>query len=242
MVDAFLHAHSNAICLPIPDAPPVMTTVDDAILPILGNLEFPLDICSMQNHQWLELIAIASGIISVWFSKKENTWVFPTGLLNTIIYVYLSFQSDLFGEALVNFYYTIMSLYGWYNWLRKDRNNIKIVKVKFSSRREWTEQVLFFSVVFFALFASLIYIKGEFAPGAIPWADALASATAFTAMWLMARKKVESWIWWIMTNVASIPLYFVKGLQYTSGYYAILLVLAVAGWSDWRKRAKLNEQ
>lgn len=190
--------------------------------------------------QALEIIAILSGIISVWFSKKENIWVYPSGLIGTILYVYISIKGDLYGEATVNLFYTIMSIYGWYNWLRKDLQDHRIVKVTFSSSRDWIIQCGFFAIIYLLLFLSLSFIKQYFFPGAIPWADALASAAAFTGMWLMTRKKVESWIWWIITNTCSIPLYFLKGYTFTSGYYAVLLVLAVAGLSSWRKKA--NEQ
>ncbi len=190
--------------------------------------------------QALEIIAILSGIISVWFSKKENIWVYPTGLIGTILYVYISIEGDLYGEATVNLYYTIMSVYGWYNWWRKDQQEHRIVKVTFSSSRDWMIQFVFFAIIYLLLFVSLSFIKQYFFPGAIPWADALASAAAFTGMWLMTRKKVESWIWWIITNTCSIPLYFIKGYTFTSGYYALLLVLAVWGLSSWRKKA--NEQ
>ncbi|NBO50270.1 MAG: nicotinamide riboside transporter PnuC, partial [Chitinophagia bacterium] len=90
--------------------------------------------------QALEIIAILSGIISVWFSKKENIWVYPSGLIGTILYVYISIKGDLYGEATVNLFYTIMSVYGWYNWLRKDLQDHRIVKVTFSSSRDWIIQ------------------------------------------------------------------------------------------------------
>jgi nicotinamide mononucleotide transporter len=188
----------------------------------------------------LEIIAIASGIISVWFSRKENIWVYPTGLINTLVYVYLSFEGDLFGEAAVNFYYTIMSFYGWYNWTRKDQSKTLIVHVTHSSKSEWHGELGFFAGIYVVIFIALTYIKNAFAPGAIPWADALASASAFTAMWLMTKKKVNSWVWWIVTNVASIPLYFVKGYTFTAVYYTILLVLAIMGLQTWRKKANEN--
>jgi nicotinamide mononucleotide transporter len=188
---------------------------------------------------WLEYIAVCSGIISVWFSRKENVLVYPTGLINTIFYIYLSFQGGLLGEASVNFYYTVMSLYGWILWTRKDQQHHILLKVTSSSKKEWIEQLLFFAVFYITIFLALTELKKNFAPGAIPWADAFASATAFTGMWLMTRKKVESWIWWIATNIASIPLYFVKQYVFTSVYYVVLLVLAVAGLIEWRKRAKM---
>ena len=194
----------------------------------------------MDAIKLLEIIAIASGIISVWFSRKENIWVYPSGLINTLVYVYLSFEGDLFGEAAVNFYYTIMSLYGWYNWMRKDQSKTLFVLVTHSSKSEWQGELGFFAGIYVVIFIALTYIKNAFAPGAIPWADALASASAFTAMWLMTRKKVNSWVWWIVTNLASIPLYFVKGFTFTAVYYTILLVLAIMGLQTWRKKANEN--
>jgi nicotinamide mononucleotide transporter len=185
----------------------------------------------------IEEIAIVFGIISVWFSKKENIWVFPSGLINTTFYVYLSIKGDLYGEALVNLYYTGMSLYGWYNWLRLNNKNERVLHISNSTSTEWVYEILFFSILYLVIFFSLRYIKTGFAPGAIPWADALASASAFTGMWLMTRKKVNSWIWWIITNTASIPLYYVKGYEKTSIYYIILLVLAILGLQEWRKKA-----
>jgi nicotinamide mononucleotide transporter len=187
--------------------------------------------------KYLEWTAILSGILSVWFSKKERIWVYPTGLVGTILYIYLSFKGDLYGEAAVNFYYTIMSFYGWWNWARRDQEKKKIVRIKFSTRKEWLQQIMFFFLLFAIIYFCLVYIKSAFAPEAIPWADAFASASALTGMWLMTRKKVESWIWWMITNIASMPLYYVKGFAPTSLYYFILLVLAIFGFQEWKKKA-----
>ena len=191
----------------------------------------------MKQTGLLEYIAVFSGIASVWFSRKESILTYPVGLLNTIFYVYLSLVNHLPGEASVNLYYTIMSIYGWYLWLRKDRSNEPVLHITHSNGRMWVYQVLFFAGFYLAIFFSLTYLKKNFFEGAIPWADAFASATAFTGMWLMTRKKVESWYWWIATDIASVPLYFVKGLVFTSVYYLILSVMAVYGLVEWRRRA-----
>jgi nicotinamide mononucleotide transporter len=183
---------------------------------------------------WIEMIAVVSGVVSVWYSKKENILVYPTGLLNTIIYIYISIKGHLLGEASVNMYYTIMSVYGRYLWTRVDPNKHTIVlQITKSSVQDWRNQLLFFAGFYIIIYFSLLFLKREFAPEAIPWADALASASAYTAMWLMARKKVESWFWWIITNMASIPLYFIKGYAFTSVQFIILLILAIAGWRSW---------
>jgi nicotinamide mononucleotide transporter len=189
----------------------------------------------------VEFIAVLAGIGSVWFSRKENILVYPVGLINTIFYIYLSIKGHLLGEASVNLYYTIMSIYGWVLWTRKDKKSHEtILHIRFSNRKEWIQQLLFFCGFYCAIFFALRWAHDAFAPEAIPWADAFASATAYTGMWLMARKKVESWIWWIATNLASIPLYFVKGYVFTSVQFVVLLILAVAGLMEWRKRARIQ--
>lgn len=192
----------------------------------------------MKNTTWLEYIAVFAGIASVWFSRMENILVYPVGLINTIIYIFLSFKFHLLGEATVNFYYTIMSIYGWILWTKRNQQHQLKVVITNSTLKDLRNQLLFFAFFYISIFIALAYLKKEFAPGAIPWADALASATAFTGMWLMAKKKVESWYWWIATNIASIPLYFVKGLVFTSVYYLVLLIFAFWGLAEWKKRSK----
>lgn len=185
----------------------------------------------------LEYIAVFAGITTVWFSKKENILVYPVGLANTIIYIYLSLKYNLIGEASVNLYYTIVSIYGWILWTKKDEKKELVVHISFSSRKEWIQQLLFFFAFYVVLFFSLSFLKKYFS-GAIPWADAFASATAYVGMWLMAKKKVESWWWWIATNIASVPLYYVKGLAFTSVYYVILFGLAISGLFEWQRRGR----
>jgi len=191
----------------------------------------------MQHTSLLEYIAVLFGIASVWYSRKENILVYPVGLVNTIIYVYISIKGSLLGEASVNFYYTVMSIYGWILWAKKNEEQEHIVLITWSDTKEWLQELSFFASFYIAIFVALTYLKKDFAPGAIPWADAFASATAFTGMWLMARKKVESWYWWIATNLTSIPLYFVKHYVFTSIYYIILLIMAFWGLKEWMHRA-----
>jgi nicotinamide mononucleotide transporter len=194
----------------------------------------------LRNTTPLEYIAVFTGIASVWFSRIENILVYPVGLVNTIIYIYLSLKGELFGEAAVNLYYTIVSIYGWILWTKKDTRSNYILHVTRSTKKEWAQQVVFFLVFFTAIYFSLLYLKKAFAANTIPGADAFASAAAFTGMWLMAKKKVESWYWWIATDIASVPLYFAKNYVFTSVYYFILFIMAIFGLLEWRKRAKLR--
>ena len=190
----------------------------------------------------LEFIAVIAGIVSVWFSKKEHILVYPVGLINTIVYVYISVKGDLIGEASVNIYYTIMSIYGWYLWTKKNPSHQKILHITSASQKEWLQHLSFFIFCYAAICFSLVELKKNFYPGAIPWADAFASATAFTGMWLMAKKKLESWYWWIATNIASIPLYFVKHYVFTSIYYFVLLILAFAGLVAWKNKMRYAKE
>jgi nicotinamide mononucleotide transporter len=205
------------------------------------NISFFLHafITSLQQTTWPEYVAVFAGIASVWLSAKENIWLYPIGLINTIIYIYISCSGSLFGEAAVNGYYTFMSIYGWYRWSKKDKQEHIITQIAYATTREWYSQLLFFIVAYLIVYGALVYLQQSFAPNAVPLADALASATAFTGMWLMTKKKVESWYWWMATNITSIPLYFVKNYVLTSLYYCILLIMAVIGWIEWNKKAKL---
>jgi nicotinamide mononucleotide transporter len=131
-----------------------------------------------------------------------------------------------------------MSIYGWWQWTRKDAQQQLVLHISYSSKREWKQQLLFFGVGYAVIYLILVYLKKYFAGDAIPWADAFASAAAYTGMWLMTRKKVESWYWWIATNIASIPLYFSKHYVMTSVYYLILLVMAIQGLIAWKHNCK----
>ncbi len=197
-------------------------------------------VAGMKATTLLEYIGVICGIASVWYSRKENLLVYPTGIINTVIYIWLSYKGHLLGEAAVNLYYTIMSIYGWWLWTRKDREQHTLLHITYSNRNWILYQLLFFSLFFIVLYVLLTYAKQGFAKEAIPLADAFAAATAFTGMWLMAKKKVESWYWWIITNFASIPLYFVKHYVFTSVYYVVLLIMAFYGLAEWKKRVKLR--
>lgn len=204
---------------------------------IILNDIFHQFVTGLRQTSLLEFVAVISGIVSVWFSRKENILVYPSGLLNTIIYIYLSIKGHLLGEASVNIYYTIMSIYGWILWSKKDDSKHAVVIIKHSSAKEWVIHLLFFAAFYISIYLALSYLKKEFAPGAIPAADAFASASAYTGMWLMAKKKVESWYWWILTNITSIPLYFIKGYVFTSFQFLVLLIMAFAGLAAWHKKA-----
>lgn len=180
---------------------------------------------------WLEFVAVVFGIASVMLSRIEHIWVYPTGIINTTIYIYLCFLGGLYAEAGVNFYYTVMSIVGWVLWTQKKEGG-EILHISKSNAKEWRNALVFFAACWLVLYV----ILKSFTDSTVPLADGFASAAAYTAMWLMARKKLENWVWWGITNVASIPLYFIKGYVFTSFQYVVFLVLSVLGYLEWHRR------
>ena len=179
----------------------------------------------------LEIIAVVFGILSVWFSKKNNILVYPTGMISTSIFTYLLFKWSLLGDMMINAYYFMMSIYGWYIWTRKV-NNIVTPISKVNSPEKITSLIIFF---FSLSFVYGIYNYFDKWGSYTSYIDNFTTAIFFVAMWLMANRKIESWVFWIIGNIISIPLYFYKGLTFTSIQYIIFTVIAISGYYTWKK-------
>ena len=180
----------------------------------------------------LELIAFVFNIASVWFSKKNNIWVFPTGMIGTAIFVYLLYKFDLLGDMFINGYYFIMSIYGWYFWSKKDKSEQlpPITRVTNSEKR--TSIIIFICTMMFVV--TVYYLSDKFNTW-MAYVDTLTTAIFFVGMWLMAKRKIESWTYWIIGNIITIPLYFYKGLTFSSLLYIVLTVIAIYGYIEWKK-------
>ena len=179
----------------------------------------------------LEIIAVFFGFLSVWFSKNNNILVFPTGMINTSIFVYLLLKWSLLGDMIINAYYFIMSIYGWYFWLKGTNNTVTPIS-KVSNKDIRIVILLFISS---SVFVSLVYTFFDKWETIVSYIDILTTAIFFAAMWLMAKRKVESWIFWIVGNIISVPLYLHKGLAFTSIQYFIFTVIAIAGYIKWKE-------
>mgnify|MGYP000736213559 FL=1 len=180
----------------------------------------------------LEITAVFFGFASVWYSKQNNILVFPTGLISTSIFVYLLFKWQLLGDMMINGYYFIMSFYGWYIWTRKvDAKNLTPI-----SRATKSEQII--AVIIFALTLVLVYQVYQFYDMWTNWVayvDTLTTALFFVGMWLMAKRKIENWYFWVVADIISIPLYLYKGLTFTSIQYFGFTILAIFGFLAWKK-------
>lgn len=179
----------------------------------------------------LEIIAVFFGFLSVWFSKNNNILVFPTGMINTSIFVYLLLKWSLLGDMIINAYYFIMSIYGWYFWIKGTNNTVSPIS-KVSNKDIRIVVLLFISS---SIFVSLVYTFFDKWETIVSYIDILTTAIFFAAMWLMAKRKVESWIFWIVGNIISVPLYLHKGLAFTSIQYFIFTIIAIAGYIKWKE-------
>lgn len=184
----------------------------------------------------LELIAIFFGLLSVWLAKKNNILVFPTGIINTGIYVYLLWKWDLLGDMIINFYYVVMSIYGWYHWSRKkgEQNQYEIA---IASKKEWFYSFYIFTATILLVVGVYLFF-GKFTHW-ISYVDTFVTGIFFTGMWLMARRKIENWLFWIIGDIISIPMYFVKGYTFTSIQYLIFTIIAFYGYQEWKKKLQL---
>ena len=192
---------------------------------ILASLLAPYQEYSTVNI-FLEATAILFGLISVWFSKKNNIWVYPTGIVSTLIFVYLLFHWGLLGDMLINAYYFSMSIYGWYYWTRKsDSADLNPI----SKMSQWDFRRALALFVFALCFVFIVYRLFDKWNNVIAYIDTLTTAIFFVGMWLMARRKIENWLFWIVGDLISIPLYYVKGYSLTSIQYLIFTIVAVAG-------------
>lgn len=195
---------------------------------------------SMDTHLIvLEMIAVLFGFFSVWYAKKEHIWVFPTGIISTALFVYILWVYSLLGDMLINAYYTALSVYGWWVWTRKDDLN-NVVSISRTSSKEKRNSVLFFFIT--VLFVILVYRYFDKFTSWTAYVDTITTAIFFVGMWLMAKKKIENWIFWIVGDLISIPLYWYKGLIFTSFQYLIFTAIALLGYMEWKRRLDNNLQ
>ena len=181
----------------------------------------------------LEFLAFWFGIISVVFAKKQNILVYPTGIICTLITMYLMYKVSLLGHILVNLLYTIISFFGWWNWSRRENNDLVVKVSKFTSNEFTKSLLIFFIIVFVAYFAHDFFATNF--EGQIKELDILTSGIFVTAMWLMANKKLENWILWIIGNVITIPLYLSSDKIILSIQYVIFTILAIQAYIEWKK-------
>ena len=187
----------------------------------------------------LEAIAFVFGIASVWYAKKANILVYPTGIICTVITVYLLYINDYLGDMMMNFYYSIMSIYGWWNWSRK-KDDTYIVPISRTNKKEKLIGIVMFIVTMIITYT--VYKGFDYTLEIPNYIDVVTSGIFFTAMWYMATKKLENWTLWIIADLITIPLYAYRGLGMLSLQYLIFTILAIQGYLAWKKHLDSNPQ
>lgn len=188
---------------------------------------------------WLELIAVILGILSVWYARKEKILVFPFGIANVSIFIYICFIAKLFANAGINIVYLISNIFGWYMWSGKsDNQRLEISKNTIKQNViSWFSVVLIYIIVFFIL-RWVNRDNIEYMESYLPWIDSFNTAFFLVATILMAVKKIENWLFWIIGDIISIPIFASQGLFFTSIQYTVFLILAILGWKEWRQKLK----
>lgn len=185
----------------------------------------------------LEALVFLFGIASVWFAKKENILVYPTGLVATVISVYLLYKAEYFGDMMMNFYYSVMSIYGWWNWSRT-KNDKTLVPI---SRTTTKEKIIGLALVILTMIVTYaVYVNFDYEIKTENYIDIFTSGIFFTAMWFMANKKLENWTLWIFADLITVPLYAYRGLGMLSLQYLIFTILAIQGYLAWKKSLDKN--
>ena len=187
----------------------------------------------------LEAIVFVTGILSVWYAKKENILVYPTGLIATVITVYLFFKDGLLGDMMMNFYWSAMSLYGWWNWSRK-KNNEPVVQISRTKTKEKVIGIGLFLATMLINYGVYKVFGNEIEPS--NYIDIFTSGLFFTAMWYMALKKIENWTLWIIADIITIPLYAYRGWGILSFQYVIFTIIAIQAYFAWRKSLNKRPQ
>lgn len=200
----------------------------------------------------LEAVAAIFGLLSVYFSIKKNIWVYPTGIISTALYVYILFKFGLLGDMMINFYYTVMSIYGWILWAKSSEDQVH-VDVSWATKKEWLYASLLF--ILSLLLVTVVYyykpfIDNHFSMNNVTlgldhldwanWLDVLTTAIFLVGMWLMAKRKIENWIFWIIGDFICIPMMIYKGLGITSVQYLVFTGMAIIGYIEWKKNKNIN--
>lgn len=181
----------------------------------------------------LEYIAVIFGILSVWYASRENIWVYPTGIINVGLYIFIFITAKIYAQALVQVFYLVLSVYGWYNWVHhpSEDGQTAITRLDLKGWALSIGLVIVGTILFY-------FLLSRYTDSPVPLIDSFTSSIFFVTMWLMAIKKAENWLGWIVGDLILVPLSISQHLAFTSIQYIVFLVIAVSGWIEWNKKIK----
>lgn len=187
------------------------------------------------SENYIELLGTTAGLIYIVLSIKQKIWLWPVGIVNVTLYIYVFFVSKFYADMALQFFYLFISFFGWYNWIhgKREENNTHLPVAKINLKLGII--LLFVSLIIFVIIA---YVLVNFTDSEIPYWDAFTTAFSITATWMLARKIIEHWLIWIMVDLVSAGLYIFKGLYPTTFLFLVFTILAFVGYFEWRKNLK----
>ncbi len=181
---------------------------------------------------WIEGLATVFGLACVVLYVRRNIWAWPTGLVQVLLYCYIFYEVKLYSDLLLHLIYVVLQLYGWYYWLRGGTAaGERPVTTLSANALAWWAMVGLVGT------AALGYTMSTYTDAALPYPDAFTTAMSLVAQWLLARKVLQTWVFWIAVDVVAIGVYLSKSLYFTTGLYTVFLGLAVVGFLTWRRHA-----
>ena len=191
---------------------------------------------------YLEIIAVLTGITSVWFAKKENILLYPIGTVSVLIWIYLCWIGEIYSQAVINLFFLIMNIYGWYNWSRKDNSEINKVQIKFSSLKENLLVITVAALLTLLIYSALSNVEILNFNWKFVLMESFITSLNFIGMWLMAWKRVENWVLWIIGDIFCIPLFVFKEYYLSVAQFSIFIIIAFMGYFEWKKKALKNQK
>jgi nicotinamide mononucleotide transporter len=184
----------------------------------------------------LEILAVITGIISVYLSTRENIWSWPTAIVNVSLYFVVFYEAKLYADMGLQVVYFVLSLYGWYEWLYGGENRTELHVSRVS--RSLGVRLAVLGVVSAAVLGTAL---ARFTDASLPYVDSATTTTSLVAQWMMTRKILENWAVWVAVDVVYIGMFVYKKLYLTTGLYAVFLVLAIMGYVQWKRSLEARE-
>lgn len=184
---------------------------------------------------WTEIVATVFGLTCVWFTVRQNIWCWPTGLVQVVLYIFVFYEAKLYSDLILQFVYIVLQFYGWYYWLHGDKQKTSLAVTRLPRR-----VVVFWAMAGICITGGWGYLMDKYSDAAVPYWDGFIAVVSLIAQWLLAKKKLESWMFWIAVDIVAIGVYFYKQLYFTTGLYIIFLFLAIIGFLEWHKAFKAS--
>jgi nicotinamide mononucleotide transporter len=190
---------------------------------------------------YIEIVSVITGLIYLYFSVRQKIWLWPWGILTSAFCIVVFYEKQLYADMGLNVYYLLISIYGWHHWiLRKDNASHDSIKISTLTISEWLPYlaVTLFLTISFALILINIPQKIGLLPSSVPWWDAFLTAGSIVATWMLARKVLEQWLWWIIIDSLSTGVFLYKELYFMAGLFVVYTIMSIVGYLKWKQDLK----